>query len=202
MKLKKLVSLALAGVLALSAFSGCSMDFGGNIKANRGMYTKIVAALDDETTKEIKFGYSNAVAADLQKAAEKEGAKIPADANAWSQSIADNLEDIDIDYAAVISDTSESDVAKEQTQTYVFLVESNGASESYVAQKAAEDIDALVAAANLPEKSGNYDSDKYYYAYSYTVKMGVVEISDAVTGQGFYAIAAVLHRVPTKTNNT
>lgn len=206
MKLKKVVSLALAGVLALTMFSGCATGVTtGNITTDRSMYSKIVADLDEETTKNIKFTYSSSVAADLQKAAEKAGANILADddaATTWAENIKKTLEDINADYKDTISaSTDEKEVQKEQKQTTVYVAGGYGANETYVARKIAEEFDEVFENANLAEKSGNYGNGKYYYAYSYTAEMGVVEVKDAVTGQNFYGMVIVLHRIPTKTNN-
>lgn len=205
MKLKKIVSLALAGVLALTAFSGCAAGSTGNVYANKSMYSKIVAELDEETKEEIRFTYSSTAAEDLKKAAERAGAAIPADTEEWDEwckSIKAYLGDIDANYAKTISSSSdEKEVKKEQQGTAVYAFGVPGANENYVARKIAEFFDEKVESKNLPEKSGNYDGGKYYYAYSYTAEMGVVEVKDAVTGQNFYGVVVVLHRIPAKTNN-
>ncbi len=202
MKLKKIVSLALAGVLALTAFSGCAAGSTSNVYANKSMYSKIVAELDEETKEEIRFTYSSTAAEDLKKAAERAGAAIPADTEDWCDSIKTYLEDIDANYAKTISSSSdEKEVKKEQQGTAVYAFGVLGANENYVARKIAEFFDEEVESKNLPEKSGNYDGGKYYYAYSYTAEMGVVEVKDAVTGQNFYGVVVVLHRIPAKTNN-
>ena len=217
MKLKKIASLMLAGVMAVSMLAGCSNgtkpdDGEKDPVVNTGLTGSVIAALDEDTTKNVEFTADSNLQAVLEKAVKNVGY----DGLNNLQSIANTMISIDSDlgkYAQMpavgVNDNTENDDKKEQTIIGVVCVAGNGMNESSVAKSLAAQIDAEKVAGNkgygwadLKEYSKDYtdkDTNTYWYDFDYNAGVASVEVSDAVTGQTSYVVAYTVTRTPTQT---
>ena len=217
MKLKKIASLMLAGVMAVSMLAGCSGNGSNNNNnnnddpvVNTGLTGSVIAALDKDSTDNATFSASTSLESDLEMAVKNVGSdisKVDASNIATTQTgIKTVLIKIDDDYAKTLPGVNtvspvESDDKETQSQTYVVVMPTVGANENYVAKELAKVIDNEPDWATLADYSGDYKAgtkDEYWYNFDYTVDMAVVETADAVTGQTVYVAAYTVTRTPTK----
>ena len=216
MKLKKFAAMMLAGVMAVSMLAGCAE--GGKKEDDKdpvvttGMTGSVIAALDEDTTKNVEFAADSNLQSVLEKAVKNVGYNGLNNA----ADIANTVIDIDSDlgeYAPMpvvgISDDTEKTDKEEQSVVGVVYVPGEGMNESSVAKKLAAAIDAEKVAGNknngwadLKEYSKDYtddDGETYWYDFEYTAGVASVEVSDAVTGQTTYVVAYTITRTPTQT---
>ena len=215
MKLKKIASLMLAGVMAVSMLAGCSNgtkpeDDKKDPVVNTGLTGNVIAALDKDTTDNATFSASTSLESDLEMAVKNVGSDISnvdtSNRDDTQTAIKNVLIKIDDDYGKAIPGINtkkpvESDDKETQSQTYVVVMPTVGANENYVAKELAKVIDKAPNWADLVDYSGDYKpntKDEYWYNFDYTVDMAVVETADAVTGQTVYVAAYTITRTPTK----
>ena len=212
MKLKKIASLMLAGVMAVSMLAGCSGNGSNNNNnnnddpvVNTGMTGKVIAALDKDTTDKVAFTASSSLEIALQKAVQNVGSDVVGNAG-FAGEVMTELTKINPDLTSTefVGGTEEND-KKEQSYTCVQLLNNSdiGASEEYAAAKLADmveatEADGVKALADLGTFSKDYDSGKYFYSFDYTGDMAVVEVTNAVTGQTSYISVVTITRTPTK----
>ena len=218
MKLKKIASLMLAGVMAVSMLAGCSNgtkpdDDKKDPTVNTGMAGNVIAALDEDTTKNVEFTADSNLETVLNKAVQNAGyngmKKIDADdLNAIDSDISENtqLTNVNNDKNGVKDNDS-----KESKATFVAYVAGNGMNETAVAKALAAKVDAYkigkvlsadVEWSKLPEYSKDYkdsDGETFWYDFAYAANIAVVELSDAVNGQTSYVVAVTVTRTPTQT---
>ena len=212
MKLKKIASLMLAGVMAVSMLAGCSNgtkpdDDKKDPVVNTGLTGSVIAALDEDTTKNVTFSADSNLQAVLEKVVKNVGY------DGLSTLKADALVTVDPDlgkYAPlpVVSMRQRSENTDKEVQTAVGLVYVNGQgmNAETVAKELAKKIDAEDVNGNTGEwadlmlDSDNYtDKDgEYWYDFAYTAGVASVEVSDAVNGQTAYVVAYTVTRTPTK----
>ena len=218
MKLKKIASLALAGVMAVSMLAGCSNgtkpdDGEKDPVVNTGMTGSVIAALDEDTTKNVEFTADSNLEAVLKKAIQNAGY------NGLDDIKASTLNAIDSDISknsqlanvGVTSDGSKDSDKKESNATIVVTLEGNGMNETTVAKQLAAEIDKknVGKASNknvgwdeLPEYSYTFQDDDgkdFWYDFDYTAGVAVVDVSNAVTGETTYVVAVTVTRTPTQT---
>ena len=220
MKLKKIASLMLAGVMAVSMLAGCSNgtkpdDDKKDPTVNTGMAGNVIAALDEDTTKNVEFTADSNLETVLKKAVQNAGfdnLKKQVDAEAL------NAIDSDISKDGVLANvgtggSSEETDKKESKATYVVTLKSKGMNDSTVVKQLASQVDNMmfgkvnlntttVGWADLPEYSHTYtDTEKgdYWYDFAYTAGIAVVDVSDADTGETTYVMAVTVTRTPTQT---
>ena len=218
MKLKKIASLMLAGVMAVSMLAGCSNgtkpdDGEKDPVVNTGMTGSVIAALDEDTTKNVEFTADSNLEAVLKKAIQNAGY------NGLNNIKASTLSDIDSDISknsnlanvGVTSDGSKDSDKKESNATIIVTLEGNGMNETTVAKQLAAEIDKknVGKASNknvgwdeLPEYSYTFKDDDgkdFWYDFDYTVGVAVVDVSNAVTGETTYVVAVTVTRTPTQT---
>ena len=216
MKLKKFAAMMLAGVMAVSMLAGCAE--GGKKEDDKdpvvttGMTGSVIAALDEDTTENVKF----AADSNLQSVLEKAVKNVGYNGLNNTADIANTMIGIDSDlgkYAQMpavgINDNTEKTDKEEQSVVGVVCVPGEGMNESSVAKKLAAAIDAEKVAGNknngwadLKEYSKDYtddDGETYWYDFEYTAGVASVEVSDAVTGQTTYVVAYTVTRTPTQT---
>ncbi|HIZ58859.1 MAG TPA: hypothetical protein H9725_09895 [Candidatus Faecalibacterium gallistercoris] len=218
MKLKKIASLMLAGVMAVSMLAGCSNgtkpdDDKKDPVVNTGLTGSVIAALDEDTTKNVTFSADSNLQAVLEKAVKNVGYNGLNDL----KSIATTMIAIDSDlgkYAplpgvTMSSNKSSTEATDKETQTAVGLVyvAGEGQNESTIAKALASKIDGEKiyeygsgSWSDLPTDSRNYtDKDgEYWYDFAYTAGVASVEVSDAVNGQTAYVVAYTVTRTPAK----
>ena len=212
MKLKKIASLMLAGVMAVSMLAGCSNGTkpdGGEKDpvVNTGLTGSVIAALDEDTTKNVKFAADSNLQAVLEKVVKNVGY------DGLSTLSAKALTDVDSDLGKfgplpVVSmkQRSENDDKEVQTAVGLVYVDGQGMNAETVAKELAKKIDAQDVNGNTGEwaelmlDSDNYkDKDgEYWYDFAYTAGVASVEVSDAVNGQTAYVVAYTVTRTPTK----
>ena len=220
MKLKKIASLMLAGVMAVSMLAGCSNNGGNNNNnnnedpvVNTGMAGKVIAALDGDTTKNVAFSASNSLETVLEKAVKDAGVNFD-DLTAADLNAIDG--DLSTDARLPFVWGTEGNDKKEQSITVVYYLNGFGVDESWAVQKLAEFIDDYgvsyvsedgvngtksAVCADLSMQSKTYtDSEgkEYWYDFTYTGSVAVVETSSAVTGQSTYVAAFTVTRTPAK----
>ena len=212
MKLKKIASLALAGIMAVSMLAGCSNGTGskddGTAVVVSGMTGKVIAALDEDITDVVSFSSSTTLENLLKKAVQNAGTAFKT--NITKNDLKNIENTLTINELPVAAAGTEKDAKNEKSYTFVMNMEKGdvGASAEYVANQLAarfdtfkvEDAAADNTMAKLDKNSVNYTKDEttYWYNYSYKAEMAVVEITDAVTGQTSYALACTITRTPTK----
>ena len=219
MKLKKIASLMLAGVMAVSMLAGCSNgtkpdDDKKDPVVDSSLTGKVIAALDEDTTKNVEFKADSNLEAVLKKAVQNAG-------SAWTnvdKIVYTDLTDIDDDLGdsnelAAVSTagrTEDSD-KKESKAVFVEKVQGQGKNIATIVKELANEVDVRkvgvtgandVAWKDLPAYSSDYtDNDKktYWYDFDYTAGVAVVAVSDAVTGETNYIVAVTVTRTPTQT---
>ena len=220
MKLKKIASLMLAGVMAVSMLAGCSNgtkpdDDKKDPTVNTGMAGNVIAALDEDTTKNVEFTADSNLETVLKKAVQNAGFD-----NLRKQVNASALNAIDSDISkdGVLANVgtgggSEETDKKESKATYVVTLKSNGMNDSTVVKQLASQVDSMkfgkvdassitVGWADLPAYGADYqdkDGDDYWYDFTYTAGIAVVDVSDADTGETTYVMAVTVTRTPTQT---
>ena len=210
MKLKKIASLMLAGVMAISMLAGCSNGNGGKdegtVVVPSDLTGKVIAALDEDTTDLISFSSSTTLNNAVATAVKMVGTNNPSNITVTLlNSIDSNIADKALDAPA--SGTSEADSKankKEAKGAYVYdpTTVVVGAAESYNVKKIAEELDDQVASLSLPTHSADYtvDDETFYLNYKYTAELSVVELSNPVNGTTDYVVVATLVRTASVVN--
>ena len=213
MKLKKIASLMLAGVMAVSMLAGCSNgtkpdDGEKDPVVDSSLTGKVVAALDEDTTKNITFSAN----ASLQTALEKVVKNAGVDINSINL---DDLADIDSDlvgdgalngiYGAGNEGHKWAADSDSKTDAVSFIIKSgltSGADEEYTVNEIAKTIDANVATHKLGEDSKSitytFEQKDFHYDFDYTGDVAVAKVTNAVTGVTSYVAVYTITRTATK----
>ena len=220
MKLKKIASLALAGVMAVSMLAGCSNgtkpeDDKKDPAVNTGLTGNVIAALDEDTTKNVEFTADSNLEAVLKKAVQNAGS----DWNGVNGITYSDLTAIDPDLgnsnkltAVGTSDGNKDDDKKESKAVFVEKVQGQGKNAATIANDLAKKIDnrkdfVVIDGSDygwekLPAYSMDYkdnDGKDFWYDFDYTAGVAVVEVTDAVTGETNYIVAVNVVRTATQT---
>ena len=226
MKLKKIASLMLAGVMAVSMLAGCSGNNAtdpenpddGQVVVPTGTVGKVIAALDGDVTDDVTVSANASLEAALQKAVENAGL---ANISSWNKTtLQTTLKDIDdtLNFNSYIPQvrldaTGDADDKEEQNFSFIVTMEKyKGSDEDYVAGKIADAIEEMSVMHKwnggylkmndkLPAKSDIYKentNDEYRYNFDYTADVAVVCVTDAVTGTTTYVAVCDVARTPTK----
>ena len=213
MKLKKIASLMLAGVMAVSMLAGCAGK--GETKpeepATGVNATTVIAALGKDFTKNVTFSASS----ELQTVADKAAGYVnDGIVNKFNLALLNKI-DADIlatqDYLDEVKTGSRDNTAATdmKTQTATFIVKSNmfGASDSATVKNLVDAIEKqAVAVSNLhlnelPAESKEYtDSntkEAYKFTFAYAVDMAVTSTHNS-DGQTTYYAVYTITRTPTR----
>ena len=213
MKLKKIASLMLAGVMAVSMLAGCS----GKGTDNKGEETvtastltgKVISALDEDTTKKVAFSSSSVLDAAIAKAVQQVGVDGTITADLLNQINSDISEKGELAAIGTASYKNNKNKAKSDGEkasaTWVMNTSfvTAGASEAYVVKQIADQLDNDILD-TLKDKldshsiTYNIDGEEYYYTFKYTGDLSVVKVSDVVTGVSDYVVVYTITRTPTK----
>ena len=204
MKLKKIVSLAMAGVLAVSMLAGCNNGTGSSSStteqpAAKDLVSQVVAGLQDELN-EYDAKVTVSADAELQKALENLAANVGTAKSSYTYTNLYNM-DNSFGYASFLdkvengrSDTSAAS-KEEQYALWAGMLDTSDAEVSYNAKKivaeamnwtcveggkkldtlAVSDRGTVVGSAEYTNTKG----DKVYYSFEYTLKVAVVPVSNA-----------------------
>ena len=217
MKLKKIASLMLAGVMAISMLAGCSNN--GETKpeepATGVNATTVIAALNKDTTKNVTFAASAELQKTLEDAIKYKGT------GSYDQVTSGILSLIDTDLNTssrlpVAGNDNIADESEGKEQSFTFIVSVNDAqdyTEKYVVNELAKKIDnqnvclnnnsqaaswnSLCVKTPIYEETVNGNKSEYYYAFSYTADVAVATASNTKGETVTYA-AVTVTRTPSK----
>lgn len=210
MKLKKFVSLALAGVLAVSMLAGCKANNGSSSSeqpATGVNATTVIAALDKKVTEKVEFKASTSLQATVDKASEYAKAGVVEFKLDLLQKLDNKLSS---EKLAKVDGTN-SIATDKDVQKYTFIVDSSklmGASVEATANELASQIakaevskeDSLKTIKDLPAKSSanlGTAGDQYRYEFKYTADVAVTSATNA-NGQVTYYAVVTLTRTPSR----
>lgn len=219
MKVKKLLSLALAGVMAAGMLAGCkggAVSGGANGAGSESgnMAQKVIDAMDEETKELVAFAYSPELKNDLDIAMRNAGSGAlsnDTDAQAAAGNITLSLMEIDPDYEAgsFTNADEDEDVAKEEAKRTIAMPISQlmfgyGSDEAYVVDMLAKTADVMFEYMDdknvLPVYSKDFEDDGtvYWYDFDYSADLAITSVTDVVTGQVTYVMGISITRTPTK----
>ena len=196
MKLKKIASLMLAGVMAVSMLAGCSGNSNSNNNNNEdpvvdsSLAGQVIAALDKDTTDVVAFAGDDSMESALKKMVEDYGTAITSVNNVETLTKALLLVNDSLgEYGGLpavytgntYGNTSEATDKKEETSVWVRVFDAPGADSSFVANKLADMIDDNAVAwswtaggmngdvncADLPDQSKTYTDKDGEYWYNF-----------------------------------
>ena len=214
MKLKKIASLALAGIMAVSMLAGCngaSSSSSENTAPATGLVGKVIENLSEDVTKKVTF----TAGSDLQTTLNKMVAYYGSDKNTLIDDFTDtNLVKFDDDLETAelpAVDATEVDKDDDAVSTAkVVTVNSSDANEDYVAKLIAAEIEDdyvmenYTKLAGLPVKGDDLKSSSTvsaadcYYTFTYTGEIAVAAIDDVVNHNTVYVVAYTVTRTPAK----
>ena len=212
MKLKKIASLALAGVMAVSMLAGCSGK--GNNSGNNngdGVVTAtgvnadtVIAALKDATTEAVKVTASSELQNELETVVKYLG-----DASFSIGDVNDNgfservmAAFTGVDYVDEFDFEDEDNYKKAQTVIFTSAtshIVGNDVDDTVSKLTIARSIDAAINGLEMKENSLNegdaVEDGEDYYTFNYTAELAVVEVSDAA-GRTTYVYACTVTCTP------
>ena len=195
MKLKKIASLMLAGVMAVSMLAGCSGNGnGGNGGEGEGQVNtdnlsaaSVIAELDKDTTDKVSFTADDSVQNALNKSVKDMGAAITG-VDEWT--IATYTAEVgDIEYVTAFdfSQLNKKD-ADAQTLLWATAIPAYDYSEKVAVDAIAAQIDSMIDQMNLPENSAaSVANGDTYYKYSYAAKIATVKVESSSGYNGYVA---------------
>ena len=187
MKLKKIASLMLAGVMAISMLAGCSNNGNGDDKGEEvvtGISAAFASYLSDDT---VKFSDSNSDQSVLNKAVkEVEDSAIRKVSSV--KSVTTGTEPLVAVVDAIEPNDNLGNVGKDAVKaltkktTYIALYEAPGEmAQSAVLAQVATALDNKLTSATLPENSLNNSvsvgNQADYYTYTYTGSVSAEKVS-------------------------
>ena len=207
MKLKKIASLMLAGVMAVSMLAGCSGNGSNNNNNDDPVVVpgvnvaNVISQLDSDTTDKVTFSAGNDIQDALNDGVQDFGIL----------SLGFDEDDI-IKYVGTLANvetTSNNDFRTggdyaddEQTVMRAGVVNTIGMNDTYALRELADDIDASVASVatmvenSLGANTGVQDGDTYY-TYEYTGELAIAKV-ESVSGQSSYIYVYTIDRTPTE----
>ena len=211
MKLKKIASLALAGVMAVSMLAGCSgkgNNSGNN--NNNGVVTAtgvnadtVIAALKDATTEAVKVTASSELQNELETVVKYLG-----DASFAIGHEEDDFSRNAMTYFTGVDYVEEFDFNQEdiykKAQTVLFTaatttIMDNDVDDTVSKLAIARSIDAAIDDLEMKENDLNEDEavedGDDYYTFNYTAELAVVKVSHAM-GQTAYVYACTVTCTP------
>ena len=210
MKLKKIASLMLAGIMAVSMLAGCKTGDSSSSSSSEVVPTGMVAAvidnLDSKTTDKVAFTASTS----LENALESLISYAGMNASDTSKVTVANLKKFDTTLSTAETFGTLNNKSDEETSITGMVKLSNndiGASDAYIANQLADLIDAEKVYEStstwnaLPEFSGDFkdkDGNTCYYDFDYAGEIAVVGVTDAQTGRTTYVVAYTVTMTPTK----
>ncbi|OUP27573.1 hypothetical protein [Faecalibacterium sp. An192] len=213
MKLKKIASLMLAGVMAISMLTACgdkgSSSSSSEVPETNDLVSKVVAELDEDITKKVTFTADSSLQDTLNEMIAYYGYQ-----NSMSNFKKENLVKFDTDLKddelAPLDTTVVSKDDDKQTTTVVAVVKTSDSNDTYVAKKIAAAIEdqyvmtGAIKLAGLPVKGNDVKSSSTasaadcYYTFEYTGNMAVQSVDDSLGNVTGYVVAFTVTRTPAK----
>ena len=211
MKLKKIASLALAGVMAVSMLAGCSGN-GSNGDNNNGGNTvvepstsSIVTAFNDGQDKDNKVKVTFSSDASLDAALQKAGKEVGSSATRLSVLryvvglMGKSYGSLD-DFAD--AETPDRNIADKQSKTMIGVMMFTSASywtEEDAIDAAAREVDEQIAEfaadnKNAPKRNGADDPDHVgdtYYTFDYTGTVSMVSVAQESGATNYYVVFTI-----------
>ena len=211
MKLKKIASLALAGVMAVSMLAGCSGN-GSNGDNNNGGSTvvepstsSIVTAFNDGQDKDNKVKVTFSSDASLDAALQKAGKEVGSSATRLSVLryvvglMGKSYGSLD-DFAT--AETPDRNIADKQAKTMIGVMMFTSAgywTEEDAINAAAREVDEQIAEfatdnKNAPKRNGNADPDNVgdtYYTFDYTGTVSMVSVAQESGATNYYVVYTI-----------
>ena len=214
MKLKKIASLALAGVMAVSMLAGCSTNKGGDATSdttdtNGVSAAAFVDAVNNGQSIKNKVKVNFTYNADMEDAANKAvdlyggnqvvfdqtNTKLPTAMKQYMPSLMDTEANLDnfFDDNKLSTEDNDGDTV---TCFMVGTIGSTGYSEAVLKNAAAKSVDSIVAQLDDTTKTTATKVDAHYQDYSYTGSFCVFE-AETTSGTTVYYMAVVLTQTVT-----
>ena len=206
MKLKKIASLALAGVMAVSMLAGCSGN-GSNGDNNNGGNTvvepgtsSIVTAFNDGQDKDNKVKVAFSSDASLDAALQKAGKEVGSSATRLSVlryvvGLMGKSYDSLNDFAT--ADTEDGEIVDKQSKTMIgvmMFTSANYWTEKDAVSDAARDVDDLIATLATDNKNSNGENDtvgEKYYTFDYTGTVSMVSVAQESGATNYYVVFTI-----------
>ena len=201
MKLKKIASLMLAGVMAVSMLAGCSGNGnGGNGGEGEGQVNtdnlsaaSVIAELNEDTTEKVTFSADASLENALNKAIATTGSSVGYAAEGFMPQFAAlvaEVGEIEVVNAFTFPKAELDNDLDPQTRIWAYVIPSVDLSEKAAVDRFAAAVDQKVT--DL-ENNRQYFENSYgavagdtYTKYSYTGNVAVVKVNDVVTGYTGY----------------
>ena len=208
MKLKKIASLMLAGVMAVSMLAGCSGNGSNNNNNNDDPVVvpgvnvaNVISQLDSDTTDKVTFSAGNTLQNALNDGVQDYGI--------LSLNFNENQIITYVRTLANVETTSNNDFRTggdykddEQTVMNAGVVDTNGMNDTYALRALADAIDTSVANVttmvenSLGANAQVQDGDTYY-TYEYTGELAIAKV-ESVSGLSSYIYVYTIDRTPTE----
>ena len=210
MKLKKIASLMLAGIMAVSMLAGCKSGNNSNGEkdpvVDSSLTGKVIAALDEDTTKNITFSANPSLQTALEKVLKNKGTAVSSVTSSDLAAVVPEL--IGDDQLVQITKSSDNKNSAEndsKTDDITFVINNSltaGADEDYIAKEIAGKIDSAVASYDIGKDSKSitytFEQKDFHYDFKYTGDVAVAKVTDAVTGVTSYVAVYTITRTATK----
>ena len=204
MKLKKIASLMLAGVMAISMLAGCSNGSNGNndkeeINTDVLSAASVIAELDKNTTDKVTFSANASLESALNKALSVTGSSVlaqGANMGVFADLVAE-AGDMEVVSKFTFPHAEWDQDMDAETRIWAYAIPAQDLSEKVAVDSFAAMVDQKVV--DL-EKNGQYytvskasiANDETYTKYSYTGNVAVVKVEDVMTGYvGYVGVMTV-----------
>ena len=206
MKLKKIASLALAGIMAVSMLAGCSTS-GNNGNddpvvtppADNSFAASINAELSDSQKAIVTFEADSKLASALNSVADKFDSNVLATADSSWQSgqVVEDFRDMMGAEANVgFGDEFKNANTKDTTAASIMIIPGE-LTEKGMIKEAADQIDDFINSTTLPNESGDHK-----YRYAYTGSVAYVKVESLNGNVSAYVVGVVVNQSVTETANT
>ena len=207
MKLKKIASLMLAGVMAVSMLAGCSGNGSNNNNNDDPVVVpgvnvaNVISQLDSDTTDKVTFSADNTLQNALNDGVQDFGILSLGFNENQIITYVGTLANVETTSNNAFS-TGSNTADDEQTVMHAGVVDTNGMNDTYALRELADAIDTSVASVttmvenSLGANAQVQDGDTYY-TYEYTGELAIAKV-ESVSGESSYIFVYTIDRTPTE----
>ena len=207
MKLKKIASLMLAGVMAVSMLAGCSGNGSNNNNNDDPVVVpgvnvaNVISQLDSDTTDKVTFSAGNTLQNALNDGVQDFGILSLGFNENQIITYVGTLANVETTSNNAFS-TGSNTADDEQTVMHAGVVDTNGMNDTYALRELADAIDTSVASVttmvenSLGANAQVQDGDTYY-TYEYTGELAIAKV-ESVSGESSYIFVYTIDRTPTE----